>query len=128
VLRSLHAMESYHMAVQQPVDRALVLEFLFKQTDLPRSIVYVLERMRSALRSLPRNEKPLAVANRVQHFVDQTDVGALELAALHQFIDDLQRRLYELDRAIDATYFHARLRVAPPRQSQSQSQRRTRAL
>lgn len=121
VLRSLHSMEAYHMAVQQPVERALVLQFLFKQTDLPRSIVYALERMRGALRSLPRNDKPLAAANRVQRFLDQTDVGALDAPALHQFIDDLQRRLYEVDRTIDATYFHARLRVANQSQSQGQN-------
>src|SRR5262249_35442914 len=65
VLRSLHAMQAYQVCVQQPLTQPLALEFLFKEPDLPRSVIYGLSRIRSALRALPRNDKPLKAINRV---------------------------------------------------------------
>jgi uncharacterized alpha-E superfamily protein len=111
VLRSLHAMQAYHLCVQQPLAQPLALEFLFKERDLPRSVSYGLSRIRGALRALPRNDKPLSAINRVVRFLEHEDVKKLEGATLHAFIDDLQLKLYELDRTIDRTYFHAQLRM-----------------
>jgi hypothetical protein len=56
--------------------------------------------------------------------LESVDVTTLKDAELHTFIDDCQRHLSYLDREIDRTYFHARLRVAE-RQSQTQSKRST---
>jgi uncharacterized alpha-E superfamily protein len=111
VLRSLHSMQSYHLSVGQPVAQPLVLDFLFRNPELPRGFLYCLLRIRNSLRSLPRNDKPLAAVNRVIRFTNQTDTGKLESHALHSFIDECQLKLHELDRVIDRTYFHARLRV-----------------
>jgi len=124
VLRSLHALQAFHLAVQEPIQQSLVLEFLFTNDSLPRSLAYCTSRIRSSLRSLPRNQKPLSAINRVIRFLESVDVATLEDADLHKFIDDCQRHLSYLDREIDRTYFHARLRVAD-RQSQSQTRRST---
>jgi uncharacterized alpha-E superfamily protein len=113
VLRSLHAMQTYRLAVQEPIAQALVLQFLFKSPELPRSLAYCLSRIRSSLRSLPRNDKPFAAINRVIRFLDQTDVAALTGAQLHAFIDEFQLQHAELHQVIDRTYFHPRLRIAP---------------
>ncbi len=112
VLRSLNGMQAYQLAVQEPIQQPLVLQFLFKNAELPRSLAFCTTRIRSSLRSLPRNHKPLAAINRVIRFLDSVDVTTLENAGLHVFIDDCQRHLALLDREIDRTYFHARLRVA----------------
>jgi len=130
VLRSLHAMQAYHVCVQQPLTQPLALEFLFKERDLPRSVSYGLARIRGALRALPRNDKPLKAINRVVRFLDHEDVKKLEGTTLHRFIDDLQLRLYELDQSIDRTYFHAHLRMRRParkRAAQLQTDGATRA-
>jgi uncharacterized alpha-E superfamily protein len=124
VLRSLHALQSYHLAVQEPIQQPLVLDFLFRNDSLPRSVSYCTSRIRSSLRTLPRNQKPLSAINRVMRFLDSVDVATLKDADLHAFIDDCQRHLGYLDREIDRTYFHARLRIAE-RQSQTQSKRST---
>ena len=112
VLRSLHALQSYHLAVQEPIQQPLVLQFLFRNDELPRSLAYCTSRIRSSLRSLPRNQKPLAAINRVIRFLDSVDVAKLKAVELHAFIDDCQLQLAHVSRDIDRTYFHARLRVA----------------
>lgn len=119
VLRSLHALQAYQLAVQEPIQQPLVQQFLFKNENLPRSLAYCTSRIRSSLRSLPRNQKPLTAINRVIRFLESVEVSTLKGAHLHAFIDDCQLRLAQLDREIDRTYFHARLRVA---QEQTQSQ------
>jgi len=124
VLRSLHALQAFHLAVQEPIQRSLVLDFLFTNDALPRSLAYCTSRIRSWLRSLPRNQKPMNAINRVIRFLDSVDVATLQDAELHTFIDDCQRHLSYLDKEIDRTYFHARLRVAEP-QSQTQTKRST---
>jgi len=122
VLRSLHAMQTYRLAVQEPIQQSLVLQFLFKSPELPRSLTYCLSRIRSSLRSLPRNDKPFAAINRVIRFLEQTDVATLTGSDLHAFIDELQLQHAELHQVIDRTYFHARLRIAQSnRQAQSQN-------
>ncbi|HET6472031.1 MAG TPA: alpha-E domain-containing protein [Pseudomonadales bacterium] len=124
VLRSLHALQAFHLAVQEPIQQSLVLEFLFTNDALPRSLAYTTSRIRSSLRSLPRNQKPLSAINRVIRFLDSVDVATLKDADLHTFIDDCQRHLSYLDKEISRTYFHARLRVAEG-QSQTQTKRTT---
>jgi uncharacterized alpha-E superfamily protein len=115
VLRSLHTMQSYRLAVQEPITQPLVLEFLFKNPQLPRSLAYCLNRIRTSLRGLRRHDKPLAAINRVLRLLAQTDVTALTGDGLHRFIDALQLQHAELHQVIDRTYFHARLRIARPR-------------
>ncbi len=115
VLRSLHSMQSYHLSVGEPVAQPLVLDFLFHNPELPRGFLYCLLRIRNALRSLPRNDKPLSAINRIIRFTNQTTVAELEGAALHSFIDECQLRLQEFNSVIDKTYFNARLRVSKKR-------------
>ncbi len=111
VLRSLHSMQSYHLSIGEPVAQPLVLDFLFRNPELPRGFLYCLLRIRNSLRSLPRNDKPLTAINKVIRFTNQTDTGKLEGKALHDFIDECQLKLLELAQVIDLTYFNARLRV-----------------
>jgi len=118
VLRSLHALQAYHLTVQETIQQPLVLQFLFKNDSLPRSLAYCTSRIRSSLRTLPRSQKPLSAINRVIRFLESVDVATLKDAQLHAFIDDCQRHLAHLDREINRTYFHARLRMA---QSQTQT-------
>ncbi len=112
VLRSLHTMQSYRLAIQEPITQPLVLQFLFKNPVLPRSLMYCLGRIRNALRTLPRNDKPLAAINRIMRWLDHADVATLDGKQLHAFLDELQREHAALHNVIDATYFHARLRLA----------------
>src|SRR5262245_36536362 len=111
ILRSLHALQSYQISVQEPLQQNLALDFLLHNEDLPRSLRYCIEGIRRSLRRLPRNAKPLARCNVIVRRLAEIDAKWLSDAALHEFIDDWQLMLAELHDLIGDTYFHARLRV-----------------
>ena len=111
ILRSLHALQSYQICVQEPLQHALALDFLFHNEELPRSFRYCIEGIRRSLRRLPRNAKPLARCNVIVRRLAEVNVKWLSDEALHEFIDHWQLMLAELHDLIGDTYFHARLRV-----------------
>ena len=111
VLRSLHAMQSYRVSVQEPVSQPLALDFLLKNPDLPRSLTYSLDSIRNSLRRLPRSERPLRACNRARRKLKQADVRALDGTELLGFIDTCQLQLAELHDFMGRTYFNPRLRV-----------------
>jgi uncharacterized alpha-E superfamily protein len=111
ILRSLHALQSYQISVQEPLQQSLALDFLLHNEDLPRSLRYCIEGIRRSLRRLPRNAKPLARCNVIVRRLADIDAKRLSDQALHDFVDDWQLMLAELHDLIGDTYFHARLRV-----------------
>ena len=112
VLRSLNGMQAYQLAVQEPIQQPLVLQFLFKNDELPRSLAYLHHAHPLFATFAAAQPETTRAINRVIRFLDSVDVTTLKDAGLHVFIDDCQRHLALLDREIDRTYFHARLRVA----------------
>ena len=111
ILRSLHALQSYQISVQEPLQQALALDFLLHNEDLPRSLRYCIEGIRRSLRRLPRNAKPLARCNVIMRRLADIDAKKLSDRGLHDFIDGWQLMLAGLHDLIGDTYFHARLRV-----------------
>ena len=105
VLISLFARQSYHATTSTVVQRPLVLEFLLSNFDLPRSYAYCLRAIRRGIRSLPRNNKALSACNRALHDLQAANVGELEGATLHRFIDNCQTRLGKLHTAMQETWF-----------------------
>ncbi len=117
VLRSLYAMQGYQTAVQEPIDREPVLEFLFTSPTLPRAYRRCLEHIRGCLRTLPRNAAPLRTCNRMLRQLRQYDFSVLEGAALHESVDQRQIDLATLHAEIIRTYFQFRPRVARQKRS-----------
>lgn len=111
VLRSLHAMQSYRVSVQEPVSRDMALNFLLKNADLPRSLGYCLESIRNSLRRLPRSERPLRVCNRARRALRGADLAGLSDRELLDYIDACQLQLAELHDFMGRTYFYPRLRA-----------------
>ncbi len=110
ILRSLHAMQNYNIFVQEPIQQPLVLEFLFRNTDLPRSFAYCLETLRTSLRRLPRQDKPLKACNRIIRFLNRTRVADLDGEDLRAFIIECQQAMAELHVTLSSTYFYGRVR------------------
>lgn len=110
VLRSLFAEQSYCASLNEPIERAPVLEFLFMNTELPRSYARCLEDIRTTLRRLPRADRPLRAVNRIIRSLKQADVRELEGETLHTFIDEGQLELATLHDEIGKTYFHFKQR------------------
>lgn len=110
VLRALYAMQSYQTISAGVTERGLVLEFLFRDRQLPRSLGRCLHSMRTSLRALPRSEKPLRVCNRAIRELGRVDFEASEFD-LHEFVDESQVHLMALHDQINATYFSFKPRL-----------------
>ncbi len=114
VLKSLTGYQMYRRSMQVAVSRAQVLKFLFQGRDFPRAFLHCVDAVEVSIAPLPKPDAPLRVVARVKRTVQETDVGQLELAALHQFVDDLQLGLTELHTELAGAYFlpEAGLRTA----------------
>ena len=112
VLKSLTAYQMYRRAVQGPVRRGDVLEFLFKSKAFPRAFYHSLGEVESCLANLPRSELPLRSVAHLQRLIQEAQIAQLKSAQLHSFIDDLQLELYKLHDVITDTYFKVNAPVA----------------
>ncbi|HTW75129.1 MAG TPA: alpha-E domain-containing protein [Steroidobacteraceae bacterium] len=105
VLHTLSGYEMYRLARRTRVERAGVLEFALRDTQFPRSCLTCLRDMQRCLEELPRSgavRERLATAHR---FLADAELGAIEPAALHELIDQLQRHLTAVHEQISLTYF-----------------------
>ena len=130
VLRSFYAMQSYRATVRDAVSPPLVLEFLFKNEQLPASYVRSLIGVQRSLRSLPRNQDAERTCALAINAVRDTDVSDFDDAGvsidretaarerllarapsdeasgnLREFVDRCQRQVAAIHDAIVATYF-----------------------
>jgi len=105
VLKSLTGYQMYRRSMQVAVSRTQVLKFLFQSRDFPRAFRHCVDGAEASIGPLPKPEAPLRVVARIKRTVQETDVGQLELAALHQFVDDLQLGLTELHSELAGAYF-----------------------
>jgi uncharacterized alpha-E superfamily protein len=105
VLKSLTAYQMYRRLVQERVSRPYVLKFLLKEKSFPRSFFHSLLEVKSCLKELPRHKKLITELNEVGKKVLRADQAILEQEELHQFIDELQLGLAELNQEISRNYF-----------------------
>lgn len=105
VLKSLTAYQMYRRTVQERVSRPYVLKFLLKEKTFPRSFFHSLLEVKSCLQKLPRNKLLITQLNELGKMVLRADQAILEQDDLHQFIDDLQLGLGEINQEITKNYF-----------------------
>lgn len=105
VLKSLTAYQMYRRTIQVRVRRPDVLKFLLKDKKFPRSFFHALLEVKTCLHHLPRNDKAIAMLNEVGKKVLRADQAILEQDRLHEFIDELQLGLADLNGVITRTYF-----------------------
>ena len=105
VLKSLTAYHMYRRTVQERVSRPFVLKFLLKSKQFPRSFYHALLEVKSCLGNLKRNEEAINTLNEIGKKVLRADQAILKQDELHQFIDELQLGLADLNSVISNTYF-----------------------
>lgn len=105
VLKSMTAYQMYRRTFQVRVRRPDVLKFLLKEKKFPRSFFHALLEVKGCLQNLPRNEEAVVLLNEVGKKVLRADQAILVQDELHQFIDELQLGLANLNQAITRIYF-----------------------
>jgi uncharacterized alpha-E superfamily protein len=76
-----------------------------KDEQFPRAVAFSLRELGAALAMLPRNGEPLSKLGDLRRLLARPKVLELDLAGLHQWIDDAQLALGELHGLIQATWF-----------------------
>src|SRR5256885_6478550 len=110
VLRSCSALEAYRKIYFGQVAPWKVAEFIITHSAFPRSIRFSLDCFESALHHISGwNETKYAneaerLARRVRSVLHSAPIGEIFKFGLHEYLEQIQDRLAEIDRALHATY------------------------
>ena len=105
LLQSLSAMGSYRRTIGPLVEAADVVDFVFREASLPRSVRFCLEGIREELTPLTNNKEALKLVNRSRRKISKFDALEASRTDLHEFIDLMQADLNELSQTITNTWF-----------------------
>ncbi len=105
VLQSLSAYQMYRQKVRRRIHGPDVIAYLLKDEQFPRAIAFSLRELGAALAMLPRNGEPLKKLGDLRRMLARPKLLTLDLADLHQWIDDAQLALGELHGLVHATWF-----------------------
>ena len=105
ILQSLSAVSTYRRTVGPLPEANQVVEFIFKEPTLPRSLQFCLNSIRGELKQLHNNTIPLKALERARRRLKRFNVEKASWEELHQFIDDIQVDLYNLGETIIETWF-----------------------
>jgi uncharacterized alpha-E superfamily protein len=131
VLQSLSAYQMYRQKIRRRIFGPDVIGYLLKDEQFPRAISFSLRELGGALALLPRNAGPHKKLGDLRRMLAVLDVARLDIAALHQWIDDVQLALGELHQLIHHTWFEpstsaaSQTPVVAPAQVQSSGQRQS---
>lgn len=106
VLHALSAHQMYRRHVGVRATGHKVLAFLLNDVQFPRSVRHCLHEIQSALDELPGVE-PMRCLQGMLGLVDGADFRTLAGSGLHEFCDDIQARIADLNEVISRTYFRA---------------------
>ncbi len=106
LLYSLSALGAYRRTVGPLLDGTSVAEFVLKQGEHPRSVLYCLRGIREAAKALSNNEEVLRQVERLRRKLRRLHVEELNPKQFHSYIDDFQLLINQLHDLIDDTWFH----------------------
>jgi uncharacterized alpha-E superfamily protein len=131
VLQSLSAYQMYRQKIRRRIHGPDVIAYLLKDEQFPRAFSFCLRELGAALALLPRNAGPHKKLGDLRRMLAVVDVSRLDIASLHQWIDDAQLALGELHQLIHHTWFEpstsavTKAPVATSAHGQTQTQAQT---
>lgn len=105
VLKSMSAYQMYRREVRVRINREDVLEFLLLEARFPRSLLHTIEQVENALAQLPRNKTSIDKTRNLRSYLLNANPAKLMQDKLHDFIDDMQLGLIEIDVELSESYF-----------------------
>jgi uncharacterized alpha-E superfamily protein len=110
VLRSCSALEAYRKAYVDQVTPWKIAEFIITHAGFPRSIRFCVDTLDEALHCISGStENRYAndaerLSGRLRSDLDYVTIGDIFKFGLHEYLETIQERLSEIDRALYATY------------------------
>jgi uncharacterized alpha-E superfamily protein len=105
LLQSLSAMGTYRRTIGPLVEANAVVEFVFRERSLPRSVRFCLDGIRRELVPLKNHDEALTVLDRSRRSLSRFNPETAERQELHNFIDRFQLELNTLGGVIASTWF-----------------------
>jgi uncharacterized alpha-E superfamily protein len=105
VLKSMTAYQMYRREVRVRINREDVLTFLLTNPRFHRSLVHAIEQIERAVTELPNSKDTVDKTSRVKSYLLNAKPATLKQEKLHEFIDDMQLGLIEIDKQIEDSYF-----------------------
>ena len=105
VLQSLSAMGTYRRTIGPLMEVHEVVDFVFRNEALPRSVKFCLNGIRKELLPLKHNREALRVLDRSRRSLSRFHPESSTREELHAFIDAFQANLITLGSVIDETWF-----------------------
>jgi uncharacterized alpha-E superfamily protein len=105
LLQSLSAMGTYRRTIGPLVEANAVVEFVFRERSLPRSVRFCLDGIRRELLPLKNHEEALKVLDRSRRSLSRFNPETAARQELHNFIDRFQLELNTLGSVIISTWF-----------------------
>jgi uncharacterized alpha-E superfamily protein len=105
VLQSLSAYQMYRQKVRRAIHAAGVIQYLLTDTQFPRAIAFSLREVGAALGMLPRSGEPIKKLGELRRMLALRSLAEIDIAGLHQWIDDAQLTLGELNTLVETTWF-----------------------
>jgi uncharacterized alpha-E superfamily protein len=106
VLNSLSAFQMYRRHGSNRVEGEGVMNFLVRDANFPRSVVYCLDEIETRLANLPHNIDPLRALRVARRRLDRMTAEDLSDAHRHDALDLIQGDLARIHDAVAAEYFH----------------------
>lgn len=103
VLKSVSGFQMYRQYCQPQMDGVRVIQFLIRDTAFPRAIACCVDQASVSCAALPRSEPTTAALESVRESLELPD--ELTPVAISRLMDELQRRLGEVHRAVVDTWF-----------------------
>ena len=105
VLKSMTAYQMYRREVRVRINREDVLAFLLTNPRFPRSLIHAIEQVERSVTELPNSKDTVQKTSRVKSYLLNAKPFSLKQEKLHEFIDDIQLGLIEINKQIDESYF-----------------------
>lgn len=105
VLRSLMGYQMFRRHVRARINGPNVLGFLLQNREFPRSVVFNLDAISAAVRSLPPSRKVEREIDRLRALALDANVARLVEGGLHDLVDEIQIGIATLHTAISEAYF-----------------------
>lgn len=105
LLRSVSALNTYLRRVGPLPEAEPVVELVFKEATLPRSLKFCLDSIRRDLSRLNNSEAALRHLERARRRLSRFQAEKTNASELHQFIDRCQLDLNDLHNCISKTWF-----------------------
>ena len=105
LLQSLSAMGTYRRTIGPLVEVNAVVDFVFRDGSLPRSVRFCLDGIRQELVPLKNNTEALKVLDRARRSLSRFNPVKSEREDLHRFIDRFQLELNTLGSIISTSWF-----------------------